>query len=104
MELQRVMTSTAECRLSRSWLTCISIVLFLHTLPVACVWQSGLEEHGPAVVAGLVPCTLCQAGGHQGATLDFSSSGPRSVSLMLLCPLQSSKCQDLANTWCSEQF
>ena len=45
----------------------------------------------------LVPDPLSQQGGHQGAALNFSSSGPRSVSLVPSCPLQSSECQQMAN-------
>lgn len=65
------MTSTAECHLSRSQPTCISTVLFLLTLPVACIWRSCLEEHRRAVVAGPCPLPSLPARWASGCNFEF---------------------------------
>lgn len=65
-------------------------VIFTH---MACSMNLAELSGGAMTCHGVGHCPLPSflPGGGQGATLNFSSSGLRSVSLMPLCPLQSAR-------------
>lgn len=58
-----------------------SVMLFLLTLPVACIWRSCLEEHRRAVVAGPCPLPSLPARWASGCNFEFLFFGTKVCAL-----------------------
>lgn len=71
MELRLTVTNAAKCCLPSSQQTGISTALFLLPIACGCIWQSCLEEHQCAVVAGPWPLPSLLAGWASGCNFAF---------------------------------